>query len=151
MPHEFEQLFFLFRVAWVFLLTLSQRLIIRRSNIGGATQVLKPISKMDRLFNISKASGFLRTFPARLPSKDHQRAGSYTFYAPETLTMAVSSRTIINTGIQADIPTNHIGLIVPEEEQALRGITVVTQVVDQSYKGKTKYISLLSKLLIENY
>ncbi len=73
---------------------------------------------------------------AQVPKRASEGAAGYDLFASENKVVKAGEQSLVNTGIQIDIPEGHYGQIKPRSGLALRRrITVGAGVIDRDYRG----------------
>lgn len=92
---------------------------------------------------------FKKLYPdARLPTKGTAGAACYDLYSLEDCRLSPSNgRVIVGTGIAAELPPRHVGLVCSRSGLAANdGISVLNApgVIDEDYRGEIKIILQLN-------
>lgn len=76
---------------------------------------------------------------AKIPTYAHLGDAGFDLYAIETVTIPVSGRVLIGTGIAIEIPLGYVGLIWDKSGLAMNhGLKNLGGVIDAGYRGEIK-------------
>jgi dUTP diphosphatase len=82
---------------------------------------------------------------ARLPTRAHEGDAGLDLYAVESARLEPGERATVGTGIAAEIPPGHAGLVLPRSGLAARhGIALVNApgLIDAGYRGEIRVLLL---------
>ncbi|OHA79708.1 MAG: deoxyuridine 5'-triphosphate nucleotidohydrolase [Candidatus Yonathbacteria bacterium RIFCSPHIGHO2_01_FULL_44_41] len=76
---------------------------------------------------------------AKLPTYAHNGDAGFDLYAIESVTIRVSERVLVSTGISMEIPDGYVGLIWDKSGLSMNhGLKNLGGVVDAGYRGEIK-------------
>ena len=81
------------------------------------------------------------TTDAKIPTRGSEGAAGFDLYAHSMHDLRPMDRTVISTGITAEIPPNAVGIIKPRSGLAVRyGIDTMAGVIDSDYRGEVRVL-----------